>query len=1043
MGLLAACFGRNAGRHDDWDDAPPSLPQGAAVLASPPTLPSAARPPTGLSSVGSGTGAVAGGGAGNGGAGAGGVSAGGAAHLHLFAKAQPLTREATKDKLRKLLKERLDRRSRSAVPLVDDLEFVVLAKIYADGDADEDFDADLRGLSAVSVAHLLPLLLNTLLYGLSSGPRGGGGSGGGGGGGGVSGGGGSNAGGGVGGGGGASAGGSGATASRFFGASSSAHALSNGIGTLATTTGMSRTSSTASATAPVLPTLNSAQMLVRSALESKLESFIFERCLRDVHLALACSWFLTSSLFLGPPEKYHRTMTLLLSMESVVMMNRDPGNLFRQTRIAPPARGSSDAVGGRAGDRGEPPDVGGSPLTETDPSAAPSSSRSPAADPAAAPIAPSTGATATATTVTAASDGTADGAQPSPSIPPPVSTSVAVATSATAAASAAPTAVGPALPASTADSIVHASSAVVSLDTTGDGQANVDVQFNNLRNGDAASLRQWMVLRKERANMFHAELDMIKCLTDISYGLFTIGPDERRDVLRRELDKLNDHIPAGVYIPTDSAPHRVLRVVPEEAHVFSTKERAPYLLVVEVQDAEPPPRPPSPPGSPVHRKGGLHHRRRSSVAVMSGRSAALVPAGSGTSAEVGGLSPPLTPSAVDGSGPPALSLSGSVGKSPAAGGGAGGADATTSPGMGAEQQTAFNFMPRMNSTVSAPQGRTDAAGVVGHPAAHSPPAHENSDSAFLDVEDGDPASESDRRPPDEELLKAMGEPWAEKCERIRAQSPYGHLPRWRLTSVIVKARDQLRQEMFAQRLIAEFSHIFTAADLPLWLRPYNILATSQDSGLIETVTDAKSIDGIKKAGAVTLEDFFVRKFGGRGSAPFKKAVRAFCASMAGYSVVTYLLQMKDRHNGNLLLDAEGHVVHIDFGFLLSNSPGGNIEFERSPFKLTREMVAVMGGTKSGYFKYFRKLCLQGYVEACRNANKIMLMVDTMYTGNESMPCFLHGREYVLDGLRERFAVNLTRRDRAQKFAGLIELANDHVTTSLYDRFQRSTRGIRR
>lgn len=138
MGLLAACFGRNAGRHDDWDDAPPSLPQGAAVLASPPTLPSAARPPTGLSSVGSGTGAVAGGGAGNGGAGAGGVSAGGAAHLHLFAKAQPLTREATKDKLRKLLKERLDRRSRSAVPLVDDLEFVVLAKIYADGDADED-----------------------------------------------------------------------------------------------------------------------------------------------------------------------------------------------------------------------------------------------------------------------------------------------------------------------------------------------------------------------------------------------------------------------------------------------------------------------------------------------------------------------------------------------------------------------------------------------------------------------------------------------------------------------------------------------------------------------------------------------------------------------------------------------------------------------------------------------------------------------------------------------------------------------------------------
>ena len=50
-------------------------------------------------------------------------------------------------------------------------------------------------------------------------------------------------------------------------------------------------------------------------------------------------------------------------------------------------------------------------------------------------------------------------------------------------------------------------------------------------------------------------------------------------------------------------------------------------------------------------------------------------------------------------------------------------------------------------------------------------------------------------------------------------------------------------------------------------------------------------------------------------------------------------QVKDRHNGNLLLDEEGHIIHIDFGFMLSNSPGG-VNFESAPFKLTRELLEV-------------------------------------------------------------------------------------------------------
>jgi hypothetical protein len=101
--------------------------------------------------------------------------------------------------------------------------------------------------------------------------------------------------------------------------------------------------------------------------------------------------------------------------------------------------------------------------------------------------------------------------------------------------------------------------------------------------------------------------------------------------------------------------------------------------------------------------------------------------------------------------------------------------------------------------------------------------------------------------------------WAEKEERIRKTSPFGRLPNWNLYSVIVKSGDDLRQEQLAVQLIETFYKIFKKAELPLYLYSYNVIATSSNSGLIETIPDAISIDALKKRipNAKTLEDYFI------------------------------------------------------------------------------------------------------------------------------------------------------------------------------------------
>lgn len=94
--------------------------------------------------------------------------------------------------------------------------------------------------------------------------------------------------------------------------------------------------------------------------------------------------------------------------------------------------------------------------------------------------------------------------------------------------------------------------------------------------------------------------------------------------------------------------------------------------------------------------------------------------------------------------------------------------------------------------------------------------------------------------------------------------------------------------------------------------------------------------------------------------PFLTAQRNFVESLVGYSLVCYILQIKDRHNGNILIHRQGYIIHIDYGYLLTSSPG-HITFETAPFKLTNQFIELMGGENSDIFQYFKLLFIRGFL----------------------------------------------------------------------------------
>ncbi|KAJ0935575.1 putative 1-phosphatidylinositol 4-kinase [Helianthus annuus] len=250
---------------------------------------------------------------------------------------------------------------------------------------------------------------------------------------------------------------------------------------------------------------------------------------------------------------------------------------------------------------------------------------------------------------------------------------------------------------------------------------------------------------------------------------------------------------------------------------------------------------------------------------------------------------------------------------------------------------------------------------------------------------------------------------------------------------IFKVGDDCRQDVLALQVISLLKDIFQAVGLDLYLFPYGVLPTDPERGIIEKP------DGVRPPMAVCMK-YFQQDFGAVGSPSFEAARHNFIISSAGYAVASLLLQPKDRHNGNLLFDSAGHLVHIDFGFILETSPGGNMRFESAHFKLSHEMTQLLdpsGAMKSETWFLFVSLCVKGYLAARRYMdgiiNTVLMMVES------GLPCFSRGDP--IGNLRKRFNPEMSERQAANFMIRTCADAYDKWSTAGYDLIQYLQQGI--
>ncbi|XP_030545471.1 phosphatidylinositol 4-kinase alpha 1-like isoform X3 [Rhodamnia argentea] len=257
---------------------------------------------------------------------------------------------------------------------------------------------------------------------------------------------------------------------------------------------------------------------------------------------------------------------------------------------------------------------------------------------------------------------------------------------------------------------------------------------------------------------------------------------------------------------------------------------------------------------------------------------------------------------------------------------------------------------------------------------------------------------------------------------------------------IFKVGDDCRQDVLALQVISLLRDTFEAVGLNLYLFPYGVLPTGPERGIVEVVPNTRSRSQMGETTDGGLYEIFQQDYGPVGSPSFEAARENFIISSAGYAVASLLLQPKDRHNGNLLFDNVGRLVHIDFGFILETSPGGNMRFESAHFKLSHEMTQLLdpsGVMKSETWNCFVRLCVKGYLAARRHMdgiiNTVLLMVDS------GLPCFSRGDP--VGNLRKRFHPEMSEREAANFMIRTCTDAYNKWTTAGYDLIQYLQQGI--
>jgi hypothetical protein len=205
----------------------------------------------------------------------------------------------------------------------------------------------------------------------------------------------------------------------------------------------------------------------------------------------------------------------------------------------------------------------------------------------------------------------------------------------------------------------------------------------------------------------------------------------------------------------------------------------------------------------------------------------------------------------------------------------------------------------------------------------------------------------------------------------------------------------------------------------VFLATYRVVPTSNNSGFIEIIQNACTLSEILERG--TISNYLYRhnqdkKMGEIGS--------NYSASLAFWTVVTFLLGVGDRHLENIMIRQDGILFHIDYGFVFG------VDSTASFVRLDNNLIEGLGGAEM--YEPFKEKCCEIYCCLRRHFSLICACLLRLASIKPPIKGYNFTIEFIEKFVTERFLLGQTEDEACTSLSNIIDASRVSVMNKVSD-----------